>query len=242
MKNSITISSFFDNFVSELVECKKIAIKTNGVNVSNDTENIKKRLTNYIIDQSSFLKQGSGDFVLSNLEEVIYIMVALADECFLNLEWCGNSDWGKKLLEDDFFKMHSAGDNIFKKIDDILERKNFFLIDLAKIYLKMLALGFLGKYRGSKSTYEIDLYKEKLYTFISNSSNFNLERRFFERSYNFTLTGLPKIYLPNEYIFDYVAYALFAIIIVGTSVFWFQEVDYLNNILDLLISTNGEQG
>lgn len=242
MKNNINIISLFDNFVSELVECKKIAVKTNAVSVDNDTENIKKRLTNYIIDQSSILKQGAGDFVLSNLEEVIYIMVALADECFLNLEWCGNHEWNKKLLEDDFFKMHSAGDNIFKKIDAILERKNFFLLDLAKIYLKMLSLGFLGKYRGSKSTYEIDLYKEKLYTFILNSSNFSLGRRFFERSYNFTLSGLPKVYLPNEYLFDYIAYTLFAIILVGTSVFWFQEVDYLNNILDLLISTNNEQG
>lgn len=234
-----SLNDFFDEFIRELIECKKIATRTNEVNAEININEIQKKLTNFIIDTSSSFKQNSGDFENNNLNEAIYIMVSLGDEIFLNLGWPGAVMWEKRLLEDSFFKTHDAGEKIFVKIDKILSRKSFFLVDISELYLKLLALGFLGKFRGTREVANIDIYKQKLYRFISSIDQQNETGKIFSEAYNFTLTGMPKCYLPNEYSFDYIIYTFIVLFLIGTSIFWYLESSELNYAIETLISTNG---
>ncbi len=120
------------------------------------------------IEQQNAVAQrgGSGNFSASTYHEAIYIMAAVADETFVYLNWDGRDLWREKLLESYHFGTHIAGDEIFNKIDSLLEMHEQSSLDLATIYLSALSLGFQGKYRGDEGTAKIKEYREKLFRYI----------------------------------------------------------------------------
>jgi type VI protein secretion system component VasF len=78
------------------------------------------------------------------LKEAQYAMIALADEVFLTLPWKGSHAWRFELLESQFFQTQSSGEQIFKKIDELLSHYDLSKEPLASIYFHILALGFRG--------------------------------------------------------------------------------------------------
>ena len=95
-------------------------------------------------------------------------MAALADDVFLHLDWRGSDSWNSNLLETKLFKSHHAGDAIFRRLDQVLAGRDALNLDLAKLYLLALSLGFQGKYRGAPDgARQLAVYKQEVLEFIT---------------------------------------------------------------------------
>lgn len=152
-----------------------------------------------------------------------YVMAALADEIFLNLEWPGQDNWRTNLLESKLFQSHSAGETFFDRLDALLLDQDPIYVDLARVYLNALALGFQGKYRDDLTgTVELANYRKRLLTFITQREPALLEgkERLVPQAYNSVLDQGRSQQLPylNRWV---VAFALLLLIwVVGSFPVW----------------------
>lgn len=119
------------------------------------------------IEQQNAVAQrgGAGNFSASTYREALYVMAAVADETFVYLDWDGRDLWREKLLESYHFGSHVAGDEIFAKIDSLLDTREQTSAELASVYLSALSLGFQGKYRGG-DLQPLKEYRERLFGYI----------------------------------------------------------------------------
>jgi type VI secretion system protein ImpK len=100
-------------------------------------------------------------------KEAQYVMVALADEIFLNTKrWDGGRTWVSNLLESRMFSSHFAGDDFFRKLDSLLVKRDPVYRDLAAVYLMALSLGFEGKYRDGSDRRQLENYRRQLFHFV----------------------------------------------------------------------------
>lgn len=115
------------------------------------------------LDQKMYeVNRASGSFSFEVQRELVYIMAALADEIFLNLNWSGRGYWLDHLMEQRLFHTQVAGQEIFRRITRILSRQDFAAEDLAAVYLVALALGFKGQYWHEQDQSTIDETRKKL--------------------------------------------------------------------------------
>ncbi len=174
-------------------------------------------------------KNHTGDY-----SEVIYMMIALADDIFLNFEWEGKQFWEENILEQKFFSSQIAGDEVFTRINTLLSEKNDFAEEKAELYLKMLALGFKGKYRGTEDeTIQINLYRNKLLEFIEkhNNSMLMVGHRLFQKEYTYTIPTMHRKMLPEASIINYMcAFFVFMFLSVSTIV-WMYETKDISRLL-----------
>jgi len=229
----------FDNFIEILIEQKNIAIKTSIDNAEITTISIIKNLSDFIstIDYSSLSIDNE-----NTIMELKYILVALSDEIFLNLEWPGKDFWKFNLMENKFFKTQSAGESIFQRIDTILSRNNFLSINSAKIYLKLLALGFQGKYRDSQFHQKLSEYKKKLYIFLTHRNDFTTDKSLlFPDGYKFVITGTPMTPRENNNCTSYIFFIFIIVFCMCSGILWQQEYVKLNKIIEVLNSINGDK-
>jgi type VI secretion system protein ImpK len=110
--------------------------------------------------------RNGGNYGAESYKEAQYVMVALADEIFLNTKWEGQRAWGSNLLETKIFRTHAAGQFFFDKLDRLLREQNPINRDLAAVYLMALSLGFKGKYDGMDHRRTLANYRRQLLTFI----------------------------------------------------------------------------
>jgi type VI secretion system protein ImpK len=99
--------------------------------------------------------------------EAIYVMAALADETFLQLEWEGRDYWLNHLVEMHVFRTHAAGEIFFRRLDGLLTREDDAAAEIAAVYLFAIGLGFRGKYRGDGYSVGLEAYRMKLHIFIA---------------------------------------------------------------------------
>lgn len=80
--------------------------------------------------------------------EAQYAMVALADEVFIGGlgDWPGRDAWKRYHLELALFGSQVAGQEVFRRIDRLLARRDPGQRDLAEVYFYVLSLGFRGTY------------------------------------------------------------------------------------------------
>jgi type VI secretion system protein ImpK len=167
-------------------------------------------------------------------KDAVYIMVSIADELFLNLDWIGKQYWEEHMLEYEFFKTQIAGNQIFNRINELLQNRNF-PADIAKIYLETLAFGFKGKFRGTSSeTEEIKALRKQLYDFIEKSTKtiFNSHSRLFQKQYACTLPTIPRQLLPDFNQLLYVCCGIIFVFFIFGSIAWMIETKDLNLLLD----------
>lgn len=225
-----SLTAFFDNFYKEIMQAKRMAMEARPNNCDIICDQIFTKLSAFIQNNMSVYIQDLGDFIESNLNEVMYLMVALADEILLNFNWLGQEKWSENLLEQKFFGTHKAGDEVFNRIDGFLTNRNPLLTEIAAIYLKTLALGFKGKYRTSNQMVVIT-YRKKLYKFVTQNDLDNDFSKIFLQGYNFTLSSIPAQYFPNHNMWDYIFYAFLFLFLLGTSIFWEIEINPLKVLL-----------
>jgi type IV/VI secretion system ImpK/VasF family protein len=76
-----------------------------------------------------------------------YAWAGLIDEIFLNISWSDQKSWYDCLIEERLFFTQKAGDKIFDDMQEHLKLEDPFFRPLLEVYLEILGIGFLGKYR-----------------------------------------------------------------------------------------------
>ncbi|MDT7687895.1 MAG: type secretion system protein ImpK [Acidobacteriota bacterium] len=159
-----------------------------------------QRLLSLFERQEAHAWRYGGTYGAEFYKEAQYVMVALADEIFLNTEWEGRRYWVSNLLETKLFQTHAAGELIFQKLDRLLEDRDPVYRDLGAVYLMALSLGFRGKYRGGRDDGGRLLgYRRQLFAFVFRREP-DLEdesRRLFPETYYHTMRDEQKRKLPN---------------------------------------------
>jgi len=155
-----------------------------------------------------------GAFAYEVYREAQYVMAALADEIFLHLEWEGKSAW--PLLESRLFETHIAGEEVFSRIDRLLQRRDPFYLDLAAVYFMALSLGFEGKYRGSDDNDRRE-YRHQLFRMIYRREPklFTATAPLFPQSYQNTLDKSEVRKLPAQWVW---VWLIAAVLVVWVSV------------------------
>jgi type VI secretion system protein ImpK len=125
-----------------------------------------QRLLSLLERQALAAGRNVGEYGAELYREAQYVMAALADEIFLNLEWPGRAAWRLNLLETKLFGSHAAGDLFFDKLEKLLERRDPVWTEVARVYLMALALGFQGRFRGLDDAGQLEHYREELFVFI----------------------------------------------------------------------------
>jgi type VI secretion system protein ImpK len=174
----------FREFYTEVIRLKQIIFVPEKVaTLASGEESLAEsassvawnRLVELLDQQQRVAIQLGGEY-WALYEEARYVMVALADEILLHSEWEGRYAWNFNLLEERFFQSHIAGDLFFDKATALMAKRDPGTIELAKIYLMALALGFQGRYRGSENFPMLQTHRQRLYSFIFRSEAL-LEKR-----------------------------------------------------------------
>lgn len=93
-----------------------------------------------------------------------YVMAAFADETFRELHWPGRAEWIEQGLEQELFGSNDGRDEVYRRIDELLARPEAADLELARVDLAVLSLGFRGRYRGPEETSHIDAYRRDLFS------------------------------------------------------------------------------
>jgi len=126
---------------------------------------LQARLGAELQAQQQAVRRRGGESLVERYRLVKYAMVALADEVFLQMPWEGREYWYNHLLETREFDSQNAGTQVFEIIDRTLQRQAAEL-DVATVYLYVLALGFEGQYRDTRDDTALNEYRERLYRHI----------------------------------------------------------------------------
>lgn len=202
---------YFEDFYCEVVRFKQ-AIETHNIAkeespdkppsapqetiVDNIQNSLLKLLNTQALDTSRF----GGDYGIEEYREAEFVMVALADEIFVHMDWDGKNNWKNNIIESQLYQTHKSGEAFFEKIEKFLKQRDPSRVDMAMIYLLALGLGFLGRYRGTKDQSAIKKYKEDLYKFIykKDPTLFDDSTLAFKQAYDHTLDAGKPVYL-NEF-------------------------------------------
>lgn len=111
--------------------------------------------------QASRTQDFGGTQSLALYREAQYVLAVLADELILNAHWAGRYQW--RLLEDELFRSHAAGDIFFDRLDRLLAPTVLTSRELALVYLQALALDFRGRYRGADPQNRLERYRRQIY-------------------------------------------------------------------------------
>lgn len=241
----------FEEFYREVLKYKQLVFskawtKANGDITSPEAlaEYILTNLQTYLEEQAVTAAYGGNSFAENYYAEAQYIMVALADEVFLNLDWPGRTYWETNILEQRLYNTHSAGQTFFTKLDSLLKNKDPVRIDLAVLYLNALGLDFEGKYRHYNDLEALKSYRRKLYTFINRSEPylFQAKSTLFPDAYSHTLEGSRTKELPNIRNWFIIFAGLGLTYILVSYIIWYSATADISRVLNRIITYNTVSG
>jgi type VI secretion system protein ImpK len=210
-KISSGLNEMFGNFCLEVFNSKK--------NIENTDYKTLHKSISLLIKTSLESERSTNE----DAREIIYIMAAIADEIFLNMEWAGKKYWEENMLEPRYFGSQIAGEKIFLKIGDLIEENESLSVEKAEIYLRTLSLGFKGKYRGLDDEQEgINLYRNNLFKFIekNDKSVFMVGHRIFQKEYTYTIPTIHRKLLPDAAVINYICAFFVFMFLVFSSIVW----------------------
>jgi type VI secretion system protein ImpK len=176
------------------------------------------------LDQKMYeVKLSASSISHDYLEEMTYIMAAFADEAFLCLlDWNGKSYWRDHLMELRLFRSQIAGQEIFKRIDKVIARRDHGAEELCAVYLMVLALGFKGQYLHSPAS--VDSYRSKLFDRLQMTNpELRLEsRHLIPQAYLHTVTEGAPVRLPEPRKWWLVVAAILAGWLILSTIAWLE--------------------
>lgn len=177
-------------------------------------------------------------------KEAQYVMVALADEIFLNTQWEGRRFWVSNLLESKIFRTHVAGELFFQRLDRLLVDRDPVYRDLAAVYLMALSLGFRGKYRGQDDRGQLERYRRQLFHFVFRREPEleNETRHVFPEAYYHTLRQETRRRMPNPRAWVILLVAVVLAYVTMTHGIWVKLTGKLFETNEQIERTVGELG
>jgi type VI secretion system protein ImpK len=176
------------------------------------------------LDQKMYeVKLSASSISHGYLEEMTYIMAAFADEAFLCLlDWNGKRYWRDHLMELRLFRSQIAGQQIFKRIDEVIARRDHGAEELCAVYLMLLALGFKGQYLHQPAA--VDTYRNKLFDRLqmTNPELRQESRHLIPEAYRHTVTEGAPVRLPEPRKWWLVVAAIFAGWLILSTIAWLQ--------------------
>lgn len=248
MRYDSYLVTYFRDFHIELIHLKQLI--QSGREKLIDSENteedkepeeisgyVRSRLLTKMEELSANTGQSRGEFSIHVYRDTQYIMAALADEVFLNEDWEEKEVWKANLLEYKIFGSKIAGEEIFNRIDKLLEERDASSMELAFIYLLALFNGFQGKYRYTGREIEIRNYSTQLYIFIFQKKPGLLKngKHIFPETHEYTLAegiGYKIPYLKKWYI---IIAALCGSLFIISHVLWRLVVSDLDAVVEKVL-------
>ena len=176
------------------------------------------------LDQKMYeVKLSASSISHDYLEEMTYIMAAFADEAFLCLlDWNGKSYWREHLMELRLFRSQIAGQEIFKRIDKVIARRDHGAEELCAVYLMVLSLGFKGQYLHSPAS--VDAYRSKLFDRLqmTNPELRQESRHLIPEAYLHTVTEGAPVRLPEPRKWWLVVAAILAGWLILSTIAWLE--------------------
>ncbi len=189
--------------------------------------------------QALEVRRTSSDFAVEIYREAQYVMAALADEIFLNLDWAGRAGWQGQLLESKLFGSHRAGDEIFARLDRLLHNQDPAYRSLGEVYLSALTLGFQGRYRGRPEAEEaLGAYRRRLYRFLAERDPqvFSGRQHLAPEAYGATLNQGRVSRLPHARRIVWVIAAGLAVWVLATWPLWDRLTEQLRPTLQQILA------
>ncbi len=204
-------------------------------------EFILSKLQTFLEEQSITASYGGDSFTENYYAEAQFIMVALADEVFLNMNWAGKPYWETNLLEQRLYDTHSAGQVFFERLDVLLQNKDPVRIDLAVLYLNALGLGFRGKYRHFDDEGALKSYRKRLFIFINRREPYLFQEKIhiFPDAYSHTLEGSTAKELSNFRNWYFVFAGISLIYLLTSYIIWYSATVDITRIVNKIITYNG---
>jgi type VI secretion system protein ImpK len=149
------VAGYFHEFYRELLELKRKAAKGAFVPGHADDAELRSGAADKVWNRVVASIEGlDARVAASGRSELVavwpgvkYAMAALADDIFLHIDWPGRASW--QLVEARLFQTRRAGEDVFRRIDELMRSVDPHELALAPIYMQVLALGFEGKLRGT---------------------------------------------------------------------------------------------
>lgn len=163
---SFLLTQFRDYYAAVAQARREALDAAPAKNGADPAAEVGARLATLLETQGLDAKRKGGDYGANYYREAQYIMAALADDIFLNLDWPGREPWKARLLEYRLFGTKVAGEQFYRKLEALLAERDPANAELAALYLLALSLGFRGKFRGDEETAVLERYRRELFSFI----------------------------------------------------------------------------
>jgi type VI secretion system protein ImpK len=221
----------FRAFYAELARLRALAVRdpsavlgtADGTPSSIDARDVAqavRRRLQHVLEQLA-LESGArtGEIGAVRFRDAQYAMAALADEVLLHTDWVGREAWLDTLLERVLFGSQLAGEEVFRRIDALLEVRTGASVDLAAVYFMILGLGFEGQYRGLDGSL-LGGYRLRLYRFLYRRDVGTTRGPLVPQAYAHTAVGRrpPRLALVQRWML-YLVVAIVAYL-VGSEVIW----------------------
>lgn len=135
--NSYNLSELSASFFSLIVQLRSSQDFGNP-------ENLRNRITAMFAEMESSGKELGVSS--EDLQYAKYALTAFIDEMILNSSWPGKDGWLTRPLQLDYFGVHMAGEEFFKKLEDLRQSADSRIEALETFYTCM-QLGYEGKYK-----------------------------------------------------------------------------------------------
>ncbi|MCP4113404.1 MAG: DotU family type IV/VI secretion system protein [Desulfobacteraceae bacterium] len=203
-----------------------------------DSHPIFAELLNMLESQAAEARRQGGEYGVSFYKDAQYVMAALADDIFLNMDWEGKETWKSNLLEFKLFNTYTAGEIFFYKIDKLLKARDPSYMEMAAVYFLAISLGFKGKYKGKPDRGELDAYRGQLFTFIfqKNPDVLDGTGNLFPQTYTSTIAKEEGDKLPHLKWWIFVTIGLLLFPLVLSHGIWVFNTYELNQILDSILN------
>ena len=207
------------DFYAYVVQLKARAVDdANRLDVSDDdrpsADLVQEDLEKQLDSQLRLLESAPDQKMYQAFNDIRYVMVALADDVFINLEEAPalRDEWLRDPLEKRIFNTQKAGNEFFARLADLSPAQE---PEVGTAYLVALLLGFRGEYRGRPDgDKEIESMTAQLFGALFPGQPVELaansKKPLFPDAYANTDTTAPVLALPDpmKYLWMFVAAAL----------------------------------
>ncbi|MBY0272263.1 MAG: DotU family type IV/VI secretion system protein [Alphaproteobacteria bacterium] len=245
-ERSSYIIECFEQFYGEVLKHKQFALSKSSKKISTDAtsspnataEFILSKLKVVIKEQARGAGYAGSTFSENYFNEAQFIMVALADEVFLNLDWEGKTYWESNLLEQTIYGTHSAGQVFFEKLDALLKEQSPIQKELGVLYLNALGLGFQGKYRHFSDSAILHDYRFRLFTYINRREPYLFKQHIhlFPDAYSHTLEANAPKQLATMRNWYFLIGGLVFIYLIISYIIWYAATSEIKTVINKILT------